>query len=78
VLVNGSEAGAWIETNEPLPLLTRLRIEIEGGELEAQVIRVHWLNAEERLHGHGGMAVRVLAYSMRKRSESPLRRAATL
>jgi hypothetical protein len=60
VLVNGSDGGAFIETNETLPLLTKIRIEGPGVVFHAQVCRVHWLGPEERGERIGGMAVRLL------------------
>lgn len=60
ILINGSERGAFIETNESLPLLTTIRIEGPGIVYHAQVCRVHWLRPEERAQHVGGMAVRLL------------------
>lgn len=60
ILVNGSDGGAFIETNETLPLLTKIRIQGPGIVLHAQVCRVHWLGPEERAAQRGGMAVRIL------------------
>lgn len=60
ILINGSDGGAFIETNETLPLLTKIRIEGPGVVFHAQVCRVHWLGPEERGSRSGGMAVRLL------------------
>lgn len=60
VLVNGSDGGAFIETNETLPLLTKIRIEGPGLLCHGQVCRVHWLGPEERMGRSGGMAVRLI------------------
>ena len=61
VLINGSEGGAFIETNDALPLLTQIRVEGPGIVFDAEVCRVHWLCPEERSAATGGMAVRRLA-----------------
>lgn len=61
VLINGSGGGAFIETNETLPLLTQIRIEGPGIVLQAEVCRVLWLGPEERVARTGGMAVRLLS-----------------
>ena len=60
MLTNGSDGGAFIETNETLPLLTKIRIEGPGLVFHAQVCRGHWLGPEERGSQRGGMAVRIL------------------
>lgn len=62
-LINGSDGGAFIETNVSLPLLTKIRIEGPGLVIQAQVCRVHWLGPEERGDRKGGMAVRILESS---------------
>ncbi len=59
-MINGSDGGAFIETNETLPLLTRIRIEGNGLSCEAQVCRVHWLRPDERTSRSGGIAVRLM------------------
>lgn len=64
ILINGSDGGAFIETNETLPLLTKIRIEGPGVVFHAQVCRVHWLGPEERGTRSGGMAVRLLDKEM--------------
>jgi hypothetical protein len=63
VLINGSGGGAFIETNDTLPLLTTIRIEGPGLIFHAEVCRVHWLNPEERVSRSSGMAVRLLSGS---------------
>lgn len=63
VLINGSGGGAFIETNDTLPLLTTIRIEGPGLVFHAEVCRVHWLNPEERVSRSSGMAVRLLSGS---------------
>jgi hypothetical protein len=63
VLINGSGGGAFIETNDTLPLLTTIRIEGPGLVFHAEVCRVHWLGPEERVSRTGGMAVRLLSGS---------------
>jgi hypothetical protein len=60
-LINGSDGGAFIETNKTLPLLTKLRIEGPGITCQAIVCRVHWLGPEERASRSGGMAVRLIS-----------------
>jgi len=60
ILINGSDGGAFIETNDTLPLLTEIRIEGPGIAFQAQICRVHWLGPEERGTRSGGMAVRLL------------------
>lgn len=65
VLINGSDGGAFIETNDSLPLLTKIRIEGPGVLCHAQVCRVHWLGPEERVHSSGGMAVRIISSESR-------------
>ena len=63
VLINGSGGGAFIETNDTLPLLTTIRIEGPGLVFHAEVCRVHFLNPEERVTRSSGMAVRLLSGS---------------
>ncbi len=60
-LVNDSGGGAFIETNETLPLLSKIRIEGPGLTCRAVVCRVHWLGPEERLTGRQGMGVRLIS-----------------
>ena len=60
-LVNDSSGGAFIETNETLPLLSKIRIEGPGLTCRAVVCRVHWLGPEERLTGRQGMGVRLIS-----------------
>lgn len=62
VLLNGSGGGAFIETNDTLPLLTKLRVEGPGIVFHAEVCRVHWLGPHES-NGRSGMAVRLLPES---------------
>lgn len=61
VLINGSDAGCFIETNKTLPLLTQIRIEGPGLTCRAVVVRVHWLGPEERVTRSSGMALRLLS-----------------
>ena len=61
VLINGSDGGAFIETNKTLPLLTQLRIEGPGLTCRAVVCRGHWLGPEERITRSSGIAVKLIS-----------------
>ena len=61
ILINGSDGGAFIETNKTLPLLTEIRVEGPGLTCYAVICRVHWLGPEERAFRSGGMAVRLIS-----------------
>lgn len=60
VLVDESDSGAFIETDDHLPLRTRIRIEGPGVVFHAMVVRVYWVGPEDRQVGHAGMAVKLL------------------
>lgn len=69
IWINGSDGGAFIETNNTLPLLTVIRIEAPGLVCQARVCRVHWLRPDERMQRSSGMAVQLL--SIRDESKAP-------
>ena len=61
IWINGSNGGAFIETNDTFPLLTLIRIEAPGLVCQAKVCRVHWLRPDERTQRSSGMAVQLLS-----------------